>query len=60
MPLRLDEDRPLQERGKTNAREKARVGTIAEGLIRDGMSVFLDTGTTTLALARRLAGAASR
>ena len=54
VPLRLDEDRPLQERGKTNAREKARVAALAEGLVRDGMSVFLDTGTTTLALARRL------
>ncbi|KMO36762.1 DeoR/GlpR family DNA-binding transcription regulator [Methylobacterium aquaticum] len=56
VPLRLDEDRPLQERGKTNAREKARVAVIAQAMIRDGMSIFLDTGTTTLAFARRLAG----
>jgi DeoR family transcriptional regulator, glycerol-3-phosphate regulon repressor len=54
VPSRLDQDRPLHERGKTNAREKARVAAIAEGLVRDGMSIFIDTGTTTLALARRL------
>lgn len=53
---RLDQERPLIERSKTNAREKARVAVIAESLIRDGMSIFLDTGTTTLALARRLGG----
>ncbi|MCJ2113566.1 DeoR/GlpR family DNA-binding transcription regulator [Methylobacterium sp. E-025] len=51
---RLDQDRPLIERGKTNPREKARVAAIAEGLVHDGMSIFIDTGTTTLALARRL------
>ncbi|WP_018043331.1 DeoR/GlpR family DNA-binding transcription regulator [Methylobacterium sp. 88A] len=56
VPPRLDQDRPLQERGKTNPREKAKVAANAEGLIRDGMSVFIDTGTTTLAFARRLSG----
>ena len=53
---RLDQDRPLLERGKLNAREKARVGHLAQKLVRDGMSIFIDSGTSTLALARGLAG----
>ncbi|GJD48565.1 Glycerol-3-phosphate regulon repressor [Methylobacterium crusticola] len=53
---RLDQERPLLERGKINPREKARVGALALGLVRDGMSIFIDTGTTTLAFARRLLG----
>jgi DeoR family glycerol-3-phosphate regulon repressor len=56
VPPRLDQERPLVERGKLNMREKARVATLAERLVRDGMSIFLDTGTTTLAFARRLHG----
>ncbi|KQP41203.1 DeoR family transcriptional regulator [Methylobacterium sp. Leaf104] len=56
VPPRLDQERPLQERGKLNTREKGRVAILAEALILDGMSVFIDTGTTTLALARRLTG----
>ncbi|NEU13667.1 DeoR/GlpR transcriptional regulator [Methylobacterium sp. BTF04] len=56
VPPRLDQERPLLERGKVNTREKARVAVLGEGLVRDGMSLFLDTGTTTLALARRLTG----
>lgn len=56
VPPRLDQERPLLERGKLNIREKSRVAVIGEGLVRDGMSIFIDTGTTTLALARRLTG----
>ena len=51
---RLDQERPLIERSQLNSREKGRVAALAEGLVEDGMSVFIDTGTTTLALARRL------
>jgi DeoR family transcriptional regulator, glycerol-3-phosphate regulon repressor len=53
---RLDQEQPLIERGKHNTRNKARVGELAETLLTDGMSIFLDTGTTTLAFARRLIG----
>lgn len=56
VPPRLDQDRPLLERGKLNSREKAKVGKLAQPLVRDGMSLFIDSGTTTLALARRLTG----
>ncbi len=53
---RLDQDRPLLERGKLNAREKNKVAQLALPLVRDGMSLFIDSGTSTLALARQLAG----
>ncbi|MGE4481893.1 DeoR/GlpR family DNA-binding transcription regulator [Acidocella sp.] len=56
VPPRLDQDRPLLERGKLNSREKARVAQLAQPLVLDGMSLFIDSGTTTLALARSLAG----
>lgn len=51
---RLDQEQPLSEREKLYPRAKARIAEIAERLLHDGASVFLDTGTTTLALARRL------
>jgi DeoR family glycerol-3-phosphate regulon repressor len=51
---RLDQEQPLPERDKLYTREKAKIAALAEGLLQDGMSVFLDTGTTTLSLARRL------
>jgi DeoR family glycerol-3-phosphate regulon repressor len=51
---RLDQERPLTERSGLNSREKGRVAALAEGLVEDGMSIFVDTGTTTLAFARRL------
>ncbi len=54
VPQRLDEDRPLTERERINPREKARVAVLAERLLADGMSVFIDTGTSTLALARQI------
>jgi DeoR family glycerol-3-phosphate regulon repressor len=52
---RRDQEEPLLERGKFNMREKARIAQLAGRLVGDGMAIFLDTGTTTLALARRLA-----
>ncbi len=51
---RRDQEEPLLEREKFNMREKARIAQLASRMIGDGMTVFLDTGTTTLALARRL------
>lgn len=53
---RLDQERPLLERGKLNSRGKAQVATLASGLVINGMSIFIDTGTSTLAFARRLVG----
>ena len=51
---RHDQEEPLLEREKFNMREKARIAQLASRLVSDGMTLFLDTGTTTLALARRL------
>lgn len=56
VPPRLDQEQPLIERGKHNTRGKARVGELATTLLGDGMSIFIDTGTTTLAFARQLIG----
>ncbi|MEE7456070.1 DeoR family transcriptional regulator [Methylorubrum populi] len=51
---RLDQERPPVERSGLNSREKGRIAALAEGCVEDGMSLFIDTGTTTLAFARRL------
>lgn len=53
---RLDQDRPVVERGKVNVRGKTRIGELAEQFVEDGMSIFLDSSTTTMAFARRLVG----
>jgi DeoR family transcriptional regulator, glycerol-3-phosphate regulon repressor len=42
------------ERRGENAAAKASIGRAAAGLVRDGMVVFLDSGTTTLAVAHAL------
>lgn len=42
-------------RREENAGAKAAIGRTAAGLVRDGMVVFLDSGTTTLAVAQALA-----
>ena len=47
-------EQPPEVRSRIKPQEKARIAQQALGLIRDGMSVFLDTGTTTQALAARL------
>lgn len=44
------------ERLVQNTAEKTRIGKVASGLVQDGDVVFLDAGTTTLAVARHLAG----
>jgi DeoR family glycerol-3-phosphate regulon repressor len=56
VPPRLDLERPVTERGKVNVRGKAKVAELAEVLVEDGMSIFIDSSTTTTAFARRLAG----
>jgi DeoR/GlpR family transcriptional regulator of sugar metabolism len=41
-------------RAKLNASAKDRIGAAAASLVRDGQSVLLDSGTTTLCIARHL------
>ena len=54
VPFRLDEEQPLLERSRIRPREKLTIGRLAAGLIKDGMSLVVDTGSTTLAFAREL------
>jgi DeoR family glycerol-3-phosphate regulon repressor len=39
---------------RDNAREKTRIGEAAAKLVKDGMKVFIDTGTTALAVMKHL------
>ena len=55
VPVVGDQDRPLHERTRMAAKEKSRIAALAIPLLKAGMTVFLDTGTTTLALSRELA-----
>lgn len=56
IPVARTADAPITERIQQHAREKDQIAQIARGLIQDDSVIFLDTGTTTLALARRLEG----
>ena len=47
-------DEPIAERMRVNAREKARIAAEAAKLLRNDIKIFLDAGTTTLALAKHL------
>lgn len=47
---------PFERRMRTNKAEKARIARHVAGLIADGDSIMLDTGTTTSLLARELLG----
>lgn len=47
-------DMPLGERTSVRTDEKAAIGRAAAQLIRAGEAVFLDAGTTTLQIARRI------
>lgn len=52
----LHEEPPITERRAWKRVEKSRVAMLAAGFVEAGMSLFLDTGTTTIALAHRLVG----
>jgi len=47
-------DFSLQEKERLHRREKERIGQVAAGLVNEGESVILDSGTTTSAVARAL------
>jgi DeoR family glycerol-3-phosphate regulon repressor len=49
-----ESDQPFGERVRVGAREKARIGEAAAALVEDGMKIFIDTGTTTLACLKHL------
>ncbi len=45
---------PLNERLKNQSKEKQRIGAMAATLIKEGETVILDSGTTTLEVARQI------
>lgn len=51
---------PFAERRMANREAKAAIATLAAGLVADGMSVLLDSGTTTEYVARALVQAGRR
>lgn len=55
--FRPDEEQPILVRSRIRPREKAHLAAVARGMVKDGMSIFLDTGSTALAFARTLADA---
>lgn len=49
-------DSPLEEKRKLHVNEKQRIGEYAAGMINEGESIILDSGTTTREIALRLKG----
>jgi DeoR family glycerol-3-phosphate regulon repressor len=49
-----NEEPPLQERNRIKPKAKASIAHKATELVSEGMALFLDTGTSTLALAHKL------
>jgi DeoR/GlpR family transcriptional regulator of sugar metabolism len=54
LPDRILRESPVNERLKAHAEEKQRIGAMAATLINDGETIILDSGTTTLEIARQL------
>src|SRR5271154_4086394 len=54
IPDTILRESPVHERLKTHAEEKRRIGAIAATLINDGETIILDSGTTTLEIARQI------
>ncbi len=47
-------DQPFEEKSTRNAEEKRRIGAAAAGMVADGETLILDSGSTTLQIARNL------
>jgi DeoR/GlpR family transcriptional regulator of sugar metabolism len=54
LPDTILHESPVHERLKAHADEKRRIGTMAATLINDGETIILDSGTTTLEIARQI------
>ena len=52
LPDTVLRESPVHERLKAHSEEKRRIGAIAATLIQDGETIILDSGTTTLEIAR--------
>ena len=54
MPDTVQRESPVHERLKAHSEEKRRIGAMAATLISDGETIILDSGTTTLEIARQI------
>ena len=54
LPDTVLRESPVYERLKAHSEEKQRIGAMAATLIKDGETIILDSGTTTLEIARRI------
>ncbi|HEY1901724.1 MAG TPA: DeoR/GlpR family DNA-binding transcription regulator [Terracidiphilus sp.] len=54
LPDKILRESPVYERLKAYSGEKQRIGAMAASLIHDGETIILDSGTTTLEIARQL------
>jgi len=58
LPLRDEEELPIDVKQTLHQEQKQRIAVAAAGLIRDGETILLDSGTTTYALACQIRGLA--
>ena len=56
VPFAANREQPVADRARIRAREKSQIGLLAAQLVEDGMSIFIDTGSTPSACARYLLG----
>jgi len=54
LPDTILRESPVYERLKAHSEEKRRIGKMAAALIQDGETIILDSGTTTLEIARHI------
>ena len=54
LPEKILRESPVYERLKTHSEQKRRIGAMAATLIQDGETIILDSGTTTLEIARQI------
>jgi DeoR family transcriptional regulator of aga operon len=54
LPDKILRESPVHERLKAFSDEKRRIGAMAASLIHDGETIILDSGTTTLEIARQI------
>jgi DeoR family transcriptional regulator of aga operon len=55
-PEEPNHDRPLKFKETLHHAEKVRIGRAAAGIIRPGQTIILDSGTTTIEIARQIRG----
>ncbi len=54
LPSTILRESPVGERLRAHSEAKQRIGAMAASLIQDGETIILDSGTTTLEIARRI------